>query len=144
MTAGLLISSKTKNKLFSKKMKNPLPFNTSKFQTFNTIFNKCKRAATKLFYFTQFEQHKENIKYTWTLICAQTKKRENLQKKFKLNKYILNDPLDIANGFNDFFSGSGSQLAAEIQPPQDHINLISNSMTLFLNCLQFRKQQYCM
>ena len=59
MTSGLLISSKTKNKLFSKKMKSPSPLNTLKFQVFNTIFNKCKRAAKKLFYFTQFELHKK-------------------------------------------------------------------------------------
>ena len=37
---------------------------------------------------------------------------------FKQNKDILNDPLEIANGFNDFFVGIGAQLAAEIQPPQ--------------------------
>ena len=75
-----------------------------------------------MYYFNQFELHKENIKHTWTLICdvigKQTKKRENLPNFVKQNKDILSDPLDIANGFNDYFSGIGSQLATEIQPPQ--------------------------
>ena len=37
---------------------------------------------------------------------TQTKKRENLTNFFKQNIDILNDPLDIANGFNDFFASA--------------------------------------
>ena len=35
---------------------------------------------------------------------------------FKQNQNILNDPNEIANGFNDFFVGIGPQLAAEVGP----------------------------
>ena len=47
---------------------------------------------------------------------SRTKKRENLQLFFKENQDILNNPTDIADGFNDFFVGIGPQLAAEVGP----------------------------
>jgi len=84
------------------------------------LFNKCKKNAKKLYYLKQFEIRKENVKQTWTLICdvigSQTKKREDLPSFFKQNQDILNDPNNIANGFNDFFVGIGPQLAAEVGP----------------------------
>ena len=120
MSKGLLISSKTKNKLFSKKVRNPSLLNISNFQAYNVLFNKSKKIAKKLYFSKQFEIKKENVRQTWTLIRdvigSQTKKRENLPNFFKQNQDILNDPSDIANGFNDFFAGIGPQLAAEVQP----------------------------
>ena len=120
MSKGLLISSKTKNKLFCKKLRNPSPLNISNFQAYNVLFNKSKKIAKKLYFSKQFKIKKENVRQTWTLIRdvigSQTKKRENLPNFFKQNQDILNDPNDIANGFNDFFVGIGPQLAAEVQP----------------------------
>ena len=120
MSKGLLISSKTKNKLFSKKVRNPSLLNISNFQAYNVLFNKSKKIAKKLYFSKQFEIKKENVRQTWTLlrdvIGSQTKKRENLPNVLKQNQDILNDPSDIANGFNDFFAGIGPQLAAEVQP----------------------------
>ena len=120
MSSGMLKSSKTKNKLYNKKMSKPSPTNKNNFKLFNCLFNKCKKAAKKAYYCKQFEIQKNNIKQTWTLIRdvigAQTKNRENLPNFFKQNNDILSDPSDIANGFNDFFAGIGPQLAQEIQP----------------------------
>ena len=90
------------------------------FKTYNILFNKCKKAAKKTYFFNQFEIHKNNVKQTWTLIrdvigCT-TKNRENLPNFFRQNKDILNNPNDIADGFNDFFAGIGPQLAEQIEP----------------------------
>ena len=86
MSSGLLISSRNKNKLFRKKLSNPSPSNINKFQTYNILFNKCKRNAKKQYNFNQFEVKKENIKQTWTLIKdvigSQSKKREDLPSFF--------------------------------------------------------------
>ena len=35
---------------------------------------------------------------------------------FKDNQDVLNNPLDIADGFNKFFAGIGPQLAEKIEP----------------------------
>ena len=48
------------------------------------------------------------------VIGSQTKNRENLPNFFRQNKDILNNPQDIADGFNDFFAGIGPQLTEEI------------------------------
>ena len=50
------------------------------------------------------------------VIGSQSKNRENLPNFLRQNKDILNDPKDIADGFNDFFAGIGPQLAEEIGP----------------------------
>ena len=45
MSKGLLISSKNKSKLFSKKVKCPSFYNTEVFKDYNIIFNKCKKRS---------------------------------------------------------------------------------------------------
>ena len=55
MTVGLKTSQKTKEKLFARKIKCPNIINIEKFKTFNTIYNKLRRAAKKLFYDKQFK-----------------------------------------------------------------------------------------
>ena len=47
MSSGLLKSSKTKNKLFSKYKNKPTLINSEAFKNYNTIFNRCKKAAKK-------------------------------------------------------------------------------------------------
>ena len=91
-------------------------FEPNEKRNFLSFFLKQKHLSV----IKQFELHKNNLKQTWTLIRdvigCQTKKRENLPNFFRQNKDILNDPKDIANGFNDFFAGIGPQLAEEIGP----------------------------
>ena len=136
MSKGLFISSKTKNKLFSKKIKVPSEVNINNFKQFNILFNKCKKAAKKSYYSTQFNIYKDNIKQTWTLIRdvigSQSKTRENLPNFFRQNKDILNNAKDIADGFNDFFAGIGPQLAAEIdQSGRSFKSYLNNCDSLF-------------
>ena len=120
MSSGLLKSSKNKNKLFSKYKHNPTLNNSEAFKRYNALFNKCKKAAKKAYYAEQFEVYKTNIKETWTLIRdvigSRSKKRDDLPTFFKENDEILSNPLDIANGFNDFFAGIGPKLAEAIKP----------------------------
>ena len=82
MSSSLLISSKSKNKLYCKKLKCPSLINVNNFHAYNVLFNKCKRNAKKLYYLKQFEIRKENVKQTWSLIRdvigSQTKKKGRL------------------------------------------------------------------
>ena len=120
MSSGLLKSSRTKNRLFSKYKHKPSQFNSQRFKDYNSMFNRCKKAAKKAHFSKQFELHKSNLKKTWSLIRdvigSRAKKRENLPNFFKDNQDVLNNPLDIADGFNKFFAGIGPQLAEAIQP----------------------------
>ena len=47
MSSGLLKSSKTKNKLFSKYKHKPTLINAEVFKEYNALFNKCRKAAKK-------------------------------------------------------------------------------------------------
>ena len=120
MSSGLLKSSQTKNRLFSKFKHKPSLTNSQAFKDYNAIFNKCKKAAKKAHFSQQFELHMTNLKKTWSLIRdvigSRAKKRENLPNFFKDNQDVLNNPLDIADGFNKYFAGIGPQLAEKIQP----------------------------
>ena len=76
------------------------------------------------------------MKQTWTLIWdvigSQSKTRENLPNFFWQNKDILNNPKDIADGFNDFFAGIGPQLAAKIdQTGRSYESYLDNCDSLF-------------
>ena len=110
MSEGLLKSSKTKQKLFSKKLKNPTEINKQKFCVYNKLFNKIRRAAKKNFYRDKFSEHSKNIKKTWEVIrevIGKKKNRESLPDFFRDNGEILTDIVDIAEGFNSFYSSIG-------------------------------------
>ena len=124
-------------------MSNPSPSNINKFQAYNILFNKCKRNAKKQYYFNQFEVKKENIKQTWTLIRdvigSQSKKREDLPSFVKQNQDILNNPNDIADGFNDFLLGSDLSLQQRSGQQKGLTRHILRTVVQFLISLQFRK-----
>ena len=114
--------SKTQRKAFCKKdKKNPSDINKQTFKTYNTVYNKVRRAAKKLYYKHRFTKIASNCKQTWSLIreIIGTKKDKNqLPDFFKDNGQIITDYLEIANGFNQFFSQVGPKLASEIGPSE--------------------------
>ena len=66
------------------------------------------------------------------MIGSRAKKRENLPNFFRENHEILSNPLDIANGFNDFFAGIGPKLAEAIQPsPRSFRSYIDQCDSIF-------------
>ena len=123
MSEGLLKSSKTKQKLFNKKLKNPTELNKQKFCNYNKLFNKIRRVAKKNFYRDKFSEHSKNIKKTWEVIrevIGKKKNRENLPDFFRNNGEILTEIADIAEGFNCFYSNIGPDLASKIPPNNKH------------------------
>ena len=86
MTKGLLLSCRSKSKLFSKKLRNPNDKNINLFKTYNNIYNKVCRLAKSNYYEYQFAQQKSNMKQTWTLIreviCSRKKHKDSLPDFF--------------------------------------------------------------
>ena len=62
MSKGLIVSQKTKSKLYSNKMQKPTQSNKDKFQLYNNIYNKLRRTAKKLYYDEQFIRFTTNSK----------------------------------------------------------------------------------
>ena len=117
MTKGLIISQKQKEKLFSKKVRKPTEINSKKFKLYNAIYNKLRRISKKMYYDKQFSKFTSNCKQTWSVIreiIGSKKERSQIPDFFRDNNQLVKDNLDIANGFNNFFSQVGPKLASEI------------------------------
>ena len=120
MSYGLKISQKQKEKLFAKKIKHPNENNIAKFKIYNKLYNKLRRAAKKMFYDNQFKKFAKNSKQTWSVIreiLGTKKQKDQIPDFFKQNGELISEYIDIANGFNEFFTGIGSKLASEIGNP---------------------------
>ena len=126
MTPGLLISCKTKQKLFNKKLSNPSTQNISRYKTFNNIYNKCRHKAQKLHYNQRFADCREDLKTTWRLIrevsCTTKRQKDNLPDYFRYMGNILRSPQEISNSFNTFFTEIGPKLANEIPQTSKHFS----------------------
>ena len=116
MTTGLFISHKRKEKLFAKKKRCPSDHNILNFKKYNSIYNKVRRAAKKSYYEAQFSKFSHNIKETWSVIkeLLGIKKKDQIPNFCRENENVINDYLEISNGFNNFFSQVGPKLAADI------------------------------
>ena len=117
MSVGLKVSQTRKEKLFAKKIKHPTPANLHKFKDYNNLYNKLRRAAKKMYYDQQFKQYIKDSKQTWSVIreiIGTKKQKDQIPDFFRNNGQIISEYLDIANGFNNFFTGIGPQLASEI------------------------------
>ena len=123
MTKGLLVSHKRKERLFAKKVKNPSDINLNKFKVYNTIYNKVRRSAKIKYYDNQFNKFIKNSKQTWKVIreiIGSKKQKDQLPDFFRSDGRIISDYLEIANGFNNFFSQVGPNLASEIGVSELH------------------------
>ena len=117
MTKGLFNSHKTKEKLFSKRKRYPSDKNIDVFKKYNTLYNKIRRAAKKLYFEKQFTKFEHDIKNTWSVIkdlLGIKKQKDQIPDFFRENGNIINDYRDISNGFNTFFSQIGPKLAEKI------------------------------
>ena len=120
MTPGLFTSHKRKEKLFAKKKRCPSDHNILAFKKYNTMYNKVRRAAKKIHFEKLFSKFSHKIKETWSVIkelLGMKKHKDQIPNFFRENENVINDYLDISNGFNTFFSQIGPKLAADIPAP---------------------------
>ena len=117
MTAAILKSRQTKNKLAAKKSKNPTPENINLFSTFNTNYRKVIRNAKTKHYKEKFEEYNNCIRQTWKTIneVLNLKKKSHTFPDIFINEgKVYSGYQEISEGFNDFFSSVGSKLASKI------------------------------
>ena len=118
ITPGILISRKTKQKLLALKIRKPTLENINKYKMFLSIYNKILRRAKHLYYDTKFKEYSNDMKKSWGLIREVTgrqKYRSNIPDFFRCGGNTISGSKNIANGFNDFFSSIGPELANQIK-----------------------------
>ena len=120
MTPGLLISKKEKDKLASKKLKNPTDQNISSYKTFYSRYRSLIRESKRNYYASKFAEYSRDIKNTWKVInslISNKKKQNDLPSTFYNGELSFEGAKNIANGFNDFFVNIGPNLAEKISNP---------------------------
>jgi len=76
MSAGLTISSKTKNKLFRKWMRSRSPHDELRYKSYRKVFKRVAEIAEVLYYKQQFDTRANSVKQLWS----------NLNKVFNYKK----------------------------------------------------------
>jgi hypothetical protein len=128
MTAGLLVSRKTKEKLHLLAVSNPLPLNINNYKTYKTVYQRTIRAAKKLYISGKITENAKKPKKTWQtlneILGKETKSATVSQ--ININGTISSDSHMIANHFNQFFTNVGQEISNSVPPiakkPEDYIN----------------------
>ena len=134
MSRGLLISRLNKIKLGNQSLKNPSVENLAKFKTYCNLYNKTLRASKKNFFSRELALNHSNLKKTWSLLnqALNRKSKSNNINSLKLGNIETTDPLEMAEGFNSFFTTIAEKIAEEIPPPLSPWILIRIRTVLFL------------
>jgi len=116
MSAGLLISRGTKNNLHKQSLSNPTPLIINQYKQFRNLYAKTLRAAKILHVQAKLKDCKGNSKQTWKILnecTGRTTKKENVDK-ITSNGTITENPLEIANEFNNFFVKVGKEISDSV------------------------------
>ena len=103
----------------SLKIRKPSPENIHKYKCFNNLYNQVLRRAKQKYYNDKFIENSSNIRKTWETIRELIGKQKNkiyIPDYFRNGEALISGDKNIADGFNDFFSKVGPDLAEKIEP----------------------------
>ena len=124
MTTALLKSSKKKEQLYLKYIKNPNEINRSKFVTYRNKFKTIRLKAERYYYATEFNKCNNDLKKTWSLIrtITNTGQRDKAIESIKLDGTKIVDAEIIANKLNNYFVSIAQVLADKIPNSVESFN----------------------
>ena len=134
-TAGLLVSRRNKINLTKNHFLSPSQASLDQLKIYRNLYNKLIRLAKKMFYEYELRINQGNLKKSWDLIRHALNKKQS--KNSVISKIIsqnrkIDDPLEMANCFNDFFTSIPSKIINEINssdcPPD---NSFSDNVPIF-------------
>jgi Reverse transcriptase (RNA-dependent DNA polymerase) len=133
-TQGLLVSRRRKLYLAKCAIKSPSIINKESYNQYRNVYNRIVRASKKLCFENELEKHKANLKVTWDLLrkaIRQRKVKKTSIDSICCNGNIINDPKEIANFFNTFFTTVADSISNEIHPTVRPPEISSNETPLF-------------
>ena len=148
MTAGLLTSMRTKSKLYHIKLKHPSQANIDNYKSYVNTYNKLKREMKTNYYKEQIDQHKNNIKKTWSVLnqaLGKQAKQSHFPNVFSINNQLISDKQEIADSFNKYFSTIGNITGCKVKTTNKHFtdylkNPMQNSM--FIEEIEVLNERY--
>ena len=92
-----------------------------KFIAYRNIFNKLRRKAKEMYYYTLLEKHKGDIRNTWNImnsVIGRARDKTSISDTFIINDKRENSEKIISNSFCDYFTNIGKSFADKIPPAQ--------------------------
>ncbi len=122
ITNGIKRAIKYKHLLFQTQLKYSTKDNIEKWKKYRNVLNKVIKDTQRDYYKNKIKQYNNNCIGLWktlgSIIC--NKKRETHINKLKINNQIINDPAQIANTMNNYFTNIGPELAKKFQNNTDN------------------------
>ena len=115
-------------------------FKDTRSLSYKNMLSKTIRLAKKNYFTNQLTLYKNDIQNTWKILKQAMNLSNNKSDitKIRYNDDIVEDPENIANTFNNFFSSIGTNLAEGIPPSAKHFSDYlgtPNPNTIFLTPL---------
>ena len=146
-TPGLKVSSKKKNKMYKKALKNPCRMTA--YRKYRNLYNRLVRLAKCNYYNKRLNETAHDIKGTWKILreiipntnnknkCPVTSIQLNILNKTDNFTTSIDDTGLICEFFNNYFSSIGERISASIGNTQeinpiDYLKDINVSDSLFL------------
>lgn len=117
LTKGLSKSIKKKNALYKQFLSSPTVSHKRQYKCFRNKLNHLLRIAKRDYYDKKLTEYKSNVKNTWRILNEIINRRQcNLTcpSTFRVADREISDPVEIANGFCDYFTNLGPSLAGKI------------------------------
>ena len=145
MSKGMKESSKRKQRLYIKFLKNKTKASEIEYKDYKNLFEKLRKKCKKYYYSSLIEKFKNDSKKTWQVMKEITGKTKwnpgNLPKMIKTEKGNIYDQRKIAEEFNTFFTNIGPKLASKITPVPEHFQdyIIKSNFDFDNNELSFKE-----
>ena len=145
---GLLSCIRKNKQLYKKMIKNRNNrSNKIKYQEYNNMLQKVKRAAKKSYYYEKCVEHKNNTSKLWKTVNQVIHKTNNkceVIEKLKINNLEECRGELIAEEFARYFAGIGKEYANRISPPNRDLNhylnkIPTNERSIFLTPVKKRE-----
>ena len=117
ITSAIRKSINIKNNIYKKFLKTNSSYYHSKFKLYRNKLNRLLRISKRIYYNNYFVQNINDTKRLWKgikQIIHFKSKVKNIIMKIVNGENEINNSVDIANAFNDYFSNIGTTLASKI------------------------------
>ena len=117
MTKGLIKSSKKKQRLYQKFLKNKTLANEQKYKKYKALFEKTKSYSKRNYFSDKIEQANNDCRKTWNIIkqaMGSEKEKTDLPNKLLIGEQEITEKQHIAEALNDYFVNVGQNLARKI------------------------------
>jgi hypothetical protein len=124
MTQALLTSRNHKLKLAKLCFSSPSPLNNDNYKSYRNLYNVLIRAAKKQHFANILKINSKNLRKTWSILNEAINKKtsKNPISEIIYNGLTINNPFEIAQKFNEFFTSVAAKFSAEINPSDLNID----------------------